>query len=76
MTKVGRAIGLPDLHPHDLRHSYAIAALRSGASVKTVQFNLGHKTSKMTLDIYAAYTEDTGKTDAAKLSKYVQDTFV
>lgn len=72
VTDVGKTIGLPDLHPHDLRHSYAIAALRSGASVKTVQYNLGHKTAKMTLDVYAAYTEDTGKTDASKLSAYLQ----
>lgn len=68
---VGREIGKPDIHPHDLRHSYAIAALRSGANVKTVQYNLGHKTAKMTLDIYVAYTEDTGKNDALKLSAYL-----
>jgi integrase len=73
VTTVGKAIGLPDLHPHDLRHSYAIAALRSGANIKSVQYNLGHKTAKMTLDVYAAYTEDTGKTDAAKLSTYLQN---
>lgn len=73
VTAVGKDINLPDLHPHDLRHSYAIAALRSGANVKTVQYNLGHKTAKMTLDVYAAYTEDTGKTDAAKLSTYLQN---
>ena len=72
VTAVGKAIGKPDLHPHDLRHSYAIAALRSGANVKTVQYNMGHKTAKMTLDIYAAYTEDTGKEDATKLSAYLQ----
>lgn len=69
----GAAIGKPDLHPHDLRHSYAIAALRSGANVKTVQHNLGHKTAKMTLDVYAAYTDDSGITDAAKLSDYLRD---
>lgn len=73
LSKVGSAIGKPDLHPHDLRHSYAIAALRSGASVKTVQHNLGHKSSEMTLDVYAAYTEDAGKTDAVKLSNYLTE---
>lgn len=70
----GAAIGKPDIHPHDLRHSYAIAALRSGANVKTVQYNLGHKTAKMTLDVYAAYTEDAGKADAQKLSDYLKST--
>lgn len=73
LKKIGTSIGKPDLHPHDLRHSYAIAALRSGASVKTVQFNLGHKTAQMTLDVYAAYTEDAGKNDAIKLSNYLKE---
>jgi len=69
---VGKAIGKPELHPHDLRHSYAVAALRSGVDVKTVQHNLGHKTAQMTLDVYAAYTEDAGKEGAGKLSDYLK----
>lgn len=67
---VGTTIGIPELHPHDLRHSYAIAALRSGVDVKTVQHNLGHKTAGMTLDVYVKYTEDAGKESAEKLSDY------
>ena len=70
VRNVGSAIGIPALHPHDLRHSYAVAALRSGADVKSVQHNLGHKTSSMTVDIYAAYSEDAGKESAKKLSDY------
>lgn len=72
VRQVGKAIGIPDLHPHDLRHSYAIAALRSGADVKTVQHNLGHKKASMTLDVYVAYTDDAGAEGAAKLSEYLQ----
>lgn len=71
VTAAGVAIGIPELHPHDLRHSYAVAALRAGADVKTVQYNLGHKTAQMTLDVYAAYTTDAGKTSADKLSAYI-----
>lgn len=74
VQRVGKAIGVPDLHPHDLRHSYAVAALRSGADVKTVQHNLGHKTAKMTLDTYASYTDDAGKEGAKKLSSYLKST--
>ena len=70
----GAEIGMPELHPHDLRHSYAVAALRSGADVKTVQHNLGHKTAAMTLDVYAAYTEDAGRATADKLSEYLKNT--
>ena len=73
VKEIGAKMDLPDLHPHDLRHSYAIAALRSGADVKTVQHNLGHRTAKMTLDVYAAYTDDAGRESAAKLSAYLQN---
>ena len=69
---VGQKLGLPQLHPHDLRHSYAVAALRSGVDVKTVQHNLGHSSAAMTLDVYAAYTTDAGKVGAEKLSEYWQ----
>lgn len=43
---------------HDLRHSCAILALQSGASVKAVSDMLGHYSSAFTMDVYA----DTSKT--------------
>ncbi len=62
---------MPTLRPHDLRHSYAVVALRSGVDIKTVQYNLRHKHTSITLDIYAAYTDnDAGKTGAEKLAAY------
>lgn len=70
---IGAAIGVPALHPHDLRHSYAVAALRSGVDIKTVQHNLGHKNASMTLDVYADYTTDAGKVGAEKMSDYFGD---
>ncbi len=36
-----RAIGVPDLHPHELRHTAASLAIASGADVKVVQQMLG-----------------------------------
>lgn len=73
VARVGESIGLPGLHPHDLRHSYAVAALRAGTDVKTVQHNLGHATAAMTLDVYAAYTTDAGQEAARRLSAYWQE---
>ena len=70
---VGVAIDLPGLHPHDLRHSYAVAALRSGIDIKTVQNNLGHRSASMTLDTYAAYTTDAGKVGAERFAAYWQE---
>ncbi len=47
------AIGRPELHPHDLRHTAVTIAIRAGASVKVVQAIAGHRTASMTLDVYA-----------------------
>jgi integrase len=36
------AIGIPELHPHELRHTAASLAIASGADVNVVQQMLGH----------------------------------
>ena len=52
------AIGMPDLHPHQLRHTAASLAIASGADVKVVQQMLGHASATMTLDTYGHLLED------------------
>jgi hypothetical protein len=52
------AIGLPALHPHQLRHTAASLAIASGADVKVVQQMLGHASATMTLDTYGHLFED------------------
>ena len=39
---------------HDLRHTFATAAIKSGADVKSVASILGHSNAAMTLNIYAS----------------------
>jgi len=46
------AIGLPGLHPHELRHTAASLAIAAGADVKVVQQMLGHSSATMTMDTY------------------------
>lgn len=62
--KIVKSIGLPNARFHDLRHSYAVAALQSGDDIKTVQENLGHHTASFTLDVYG-HVSDRMKTDSA-----------
>lgn len=52
LDAAAEAIGVPDLHPHALRHTAASLAIASGADVKVVQQMLGHKSATMTLDLY------------------------
>ena len=49
---------MPDLYPHQLRHSAASLAIAAGADVKVVQQLLGHASATMTLDTYGHLFED------------------
>jgi integrase len=45
--------GLPVIRLHDMRHSYATAALATGVPVKVVSQRIGHADVGVTLKIYA-----------------------
>ena len=70
--KVVTAIGRPDARFHDMRHSYAVAAIRSGDDIKTVQGNLGHATAAFTLDVYGHVTEQMKQASAERMNAYIQ----
>lgn len=70
--RAAEAIGRPDARFHDTRHSYAVAAIRSGDDIKTVQGNLGHATAAFTLDVYGHVTEQMKRDSAARMDAYIQ----
>jgi integrase len=48
-----RRAGLPKIRLHDVRHSYASAALAAGIAAKVVSERLGHATIATTMDTYS-----------------------
>lgn len=70
--KLVAQIGCPDVRFHDLRHSYAVAALQSGDDVKTVQENLGHHTAAFTLDVYGHVTVPMKQASADRMEHFIR----
>ena len=70
--KIVASIGCPDVRFHDLRHSYAVAAIRSGDDIKTVQGNLGHATAAFTLDVYGHVTDQMKEDSAQRMERYIK----
>ena len=68
-----RALGLENTRFHDLRHSYAVAAIESGDDIKTVQGNLGHATASFTLDVYGHVSQKMRQQSAARMQQYIMD---
>jgi integrase len=71
--KAAEAIGIPGLHPHELRHTAASLAIASGANVKLVQQMLGHKSATVTLDQYGHLFGDDLDTIADRLDARAQE---
>ena len=70
--RIVTAMGTPATRFHDLRHSYAVAAIRSGDDIKTVQENLGHATAAFTLDIYGHVTKQMKQESADRMEQFIK----
>lgn len=56
---------------HDLRHTWATAAVAGGIDIKTVSSNLGHANAAMTLNIYASADPDAKRRAAEKMNEII-----
>ena len=65
-------LGFETARFHDLRHSFAVASLRSGDDAKTVQENLGHATAAFTLYVYGHVTEQMKTESANRMQAFIQ----
>lgn len=70
--KLAASIGTPSTRFHDLRHSYAVAAIKSGDDIKTVQGNLGHATASFTLDVYGHLTDQMKQASADRMEQFIK----
>ena len=68
MKKLMRRCGLPNMSPHDLRHTCASLLLQGGADIKSVQDILGHADARTTLNFYA-------RSDIAQMRASINNTF-
>ena len=65
--------GLEGIRFHDLRHTYAVNAIRAGDDIKTIQGNLGHASAAFTLDRYGHFTERMKQDSAARMEGFIKD---
>lgn len=70
--ELAKKAGCPEARFHDLRHSYAVAALQSGDDIKTVQENLGHHTAAFTLDVYGHVTDQMKRASAERMEQFIR----
>lgn len=52
LKKLEKKYGIPHLHPHKLRHSFASVAITNGADIASVSEKLGHSDKAITLRMY------------------------
>lgn len=69
LKRVLERAGLPRIRVHDLRHTYATLALKSGISLKSVSLMLGHSDVLITMRRYIHILPDMKQEDIQKLSK-------
>ena len=70
-----KAAGLVGVRFHDLRHTYAVNAIRAGDDIKTIQGNLGHASAGFTLDRYGHFTERMKQDSAARMEGFIKAVF-
>ena len=70
-TKARTAVGLPDLHFHDLRHTGNTMAAGQGASLRELMERMGHSSARAAL-IYQHPTQERDEAIAAGMGKLLR----
>ncbi len=70
-SKFVKRHSLPNVSPHDLRHTAATLALEGGADLKQVQELLGHEDPATTMAFYAGVTEEAKRRTVEGIEKVI-----
>ena len=70
-TRLAEKAGLPAIRLHDLRHSYASAALTAGVGLKVVSERLGHASISITGDIYSHVSREVDQSAADRVAAVI-----
>lgn len=71
MMKIIKNNNLRKIRLHDLRHTHASLCFEAGLDIKEVQYRLGHKDIKTTLNIYVHVTKNKELQSAQKFSNFM-----
>lgn len=74
--KLGKKVGIANLHPHMLRHGLAVDMLKHGCTMVQIKDTLRHQNIATTSNIYAEYDEETRKHLMDEYHKKLETKFV
>ena len=74
LHQILKLAGCKDVRFHDLRHTFATAALERGLDIKTLSTLIGHSSTSTTLDIYGHSNDVMRKEAAKKIDKAITGT--
>lgn len=72
LKKFSERYGIPDLHPHKLRHTFASIAITNGADVASVSEKLGHSDKAVTLRMYTHADQESMKRASDKFREAIK----
>ena len=78
LVKYARIAGVKRIRIHDLRHSHASLLIHKGVSITAISRRLGHKSPKITLEVYSHMYIESGEQISNMLQDvaFVSQTFV
>lgn len=69
--KILQKNNIREVNVHGIRHTYAVRALESGMSVKTLSAILGHSSTAFTMDVYGHVTEEFKHDEISRMKSFL-----